>query len=282
MGCASDTYNYGVNPGAITNRPLVSESHNVISRGGEHPRVDRLESVVQSPRKFIRKLTRRPALDPDDEERRREEAVKLAEDYFSVNGLDDVFIDVRVYEPHEQWQRLQSNQAIHPIWKYTGGTLGWLRYSVLPFRAFHTDRYDPFTNTLNLNSDRPIEALFESGLAKEFQKNHRLGVGTYAMMQYIPFVPLYHNAKAGSDVLTFAQVHLDGENSDEVFPLTYSRIGETVVSETLSVVTLSADLPFFTSPLLRIAGRTAGRTTGMSIVKQKQLAENDNLSGDSP
>ena len=275
MGCVSDTYRYGVDPQLGHTQPHVSNVLNPISHGVAHPKVDRFESFVQSPKKLVRKLARRPTIDPADEAHQREEAVDLASDYLAANGLNNVYIDVRVYQPREQWERLKSNSSVRPIWKYTGGTLNWLRYTILPMRAFHSDHYDPFTNTLNLNSTQPAEALYESALAKEFQTHRKLGVGAYALLQYVPFVPLYQNVKASSDVLTFSQHHLDGELSDDLYPLTYSRLGSIAVSETLSVVTLSPNAPIFTGPLLRVAGGTAGRSTGATLARKKDEEENE-------
>ena len=217
-GCVSDSYRYGVGTTLSQTKPLVPESANPISHGVPQPKVDRIENFVQSPKKLFRKIARRPALDPNAEAQQREAATELASEYLAANGLNEIFIDVRVYQPREQWERLKSNQDIKPIWKYTGGTLNWLRYAILPMRAFHSDHYDPFTNTLNLNSTQPTEALYESALAKEYQRHRRLGVGAYAIMQYVPFVPLVHNAKASSDVLTFSEHHLDGELTDELYP----------------------------------------------------------------
>ncbi len=272
-GCISPRYQYGVNPILNRAQPYVVATPNPVSYGGDVPGVDRIESIVQSPKTLFRKITRRPEPDPVVEQRKRKDAVDLASEYLAVNGLNEVYIDIRIYRPREQWQRLRSNPDVGPIWKYTGGTLNWLRYTILPMRAFHSDHYDPFTNTLNLNSTQPIEALYESALAKEYQIHPRLGVGAYAMLQYVPFVPLYHNARASSDVLTFSEHHLQGEWMDELYPLTYSRLGSTLVSEALSVVTISPNAPIFTSPLLRIAGGTAGRAAGTTLVLAKKGEE---------
>ena len=239
------------------------------------PKLDRIEAFVQSPKKLFRKISRRPDLDPTVEARQQEEAVNLAAEYLAANGLDDVHINIRVYQPREQWTRIRSNEDIRPIWKYTGGTLSWLRYTILPMRAFHSDNYDPFTNTLNLNSASSSKALYESALAKEFQRHRRFGVGAYAVLQYVPFVPLYHNARASSDILTYSRHHLEEEFTDELYPLTYSRLGSTAVSEALSVVTLSPNAPILTGPLLRLAGGTVGRSTGTTMAKQQQDDEED-------
>ncbi len=273
-GCVSDSYRYGVDAPLGHTQPYAPDSSNPIAHGVAQPKLDRIEAFVQSPRKLLRKISQRPEPDPTEEARQKEAAAAFAAEYLAANGLNDVQIDIRVYQPREQWAKLRANDDIRPIWKYTGGTLSWLRYSILPMRAFHSDHYDPFTNTLNLNSASSSKALYESALAKEFQRHRRFGVGAYAVLQYVPFVPLYHNAKASSDVLTYSQHHLEGKFSEELYPLSYSRLGSTAVSEALSVVTLSPNAPILTGPLLRLAGSTAGRSTGTTLAK-KHLDNDD-------
>ncbi len=280
LGCASDSYRYGLDNSALPNQPISEESSATLLVGGEKPRIDQIEKIVQTPRRMIRKLFRLPTPDPDEAELQREQAVYLADGYLASNGISDLNIDVRVYDPKLQWQRLKENDQIAPLWKFTGGTVGWLRYTILPMRAFHTDHYDPFTNTLHLNSARPLQALYESSLAKQYRKQRHLGpaeigTGAYAMLQYVPFVPLYHNAKASSDVVTFAHVHLNQDLENEIYPMVYSRLGSTAVSETLSVVSVSPSAPFYTTPLLRVTGGIIGRLTGKAVLLERNRRKNE-------
>ena len=280
VGCASDAYRYGFEKTNLANQPISDVSSATILVGGEKPKVDRIEKIVQTPRRMVRRWFRLPVPDPSEAELQREEAVYLADAYLASNGISDLNIDVRVYDPKLQWQRLKENRQISPLWKFTGGTIGWLRYTILPMRAFHTDHYDPFTNTLHLNSARPLQALYESGLAKEYRQERRLGpldigTGIYAMMQYVPFVPLLHNARASSDVVTFAHVHLNEDLESELYPMVYGRLGSTAVSETLSVVTLSPSAPIYTTPLLRVTGGIAGRLTGKAVLLERNRKKSE-------
>ena len=280
LGCASDSYRYGFDNPNLANQPISEESSATLLVGGEKPRIDQIEKIVQTPRRMIRKLFRLPIPDPDESATQREQALLLADGYLASNGISDLNIDVRVYDPKLQWQRLNENERISPLWKFTGGTIGWLRYTILPMRAFHTDHYDPFTNTLHLNSTRPLQALYESSLAKQYRKQRHLGpakagTGAYGMLQYVPFVPLYHNIKASSDVVTFAHVHLNEDLESELYPMVYSRLGSTVVSETLSVVTVSPSAPFYTTPLLRVSGGIFGRLTGKAVMLERNRRKNE-------
>ena len=205
-----------------------------------------------------------------ENQERLEQGLEFTQHYLAANGLEDVRIDVDVYSPGEQWRRLVQNEEISPFWKYTGGTLNWLRYTVLPHRVFDRNDYDPFTNTLSLSSAKPLQGLYESAMAKEYLKRRNdLGVGSYAMLQAVPFVPLYHCIRASNDLLTYSDVHLDAELDREVYPMAWNRIASTAVSETLSVVTIAPDNTFFLSSLLRVAGGFAGRITGKALADQK-------------
>jgi hypothetical protein len=125
--------------------------------------------------------------------------------------------------------------------------------------VFRSDHFDPFTNTLSLNSDNPARAIIESARVKEFQRERLIGPGAYATLQ---FVPLIHETRAASDALGYSQHHLQGRLLDQLYPLAYARIGTAVVSETLSVFTLSPGTPFLVQPLLIGSGNLAGRSIG--------------------
>ena len=237
------------------------------------PQVDRLEKVFQAPRRITRKLFGTPVPTSESETEQREHAIALASQYLSDNGMDDVRIDVRVYDPGLQWRRLQANSEVSPVWKYTGGVFHWLQYTAIPLRALQTDRFDPFTRTLHLNSTQPLQALVESASAKEYRKRRfigdlELGRGTYAMLQNIPFSPLLHEVRAGSDALTYANLHLSDDEESRLYPAVYSRLGVTTVSEVLSVGTLAPDAPIYAGPLLRVAGRVTGELSGRAIANE--------------
>jgi hypothetical protein len=229
----------------------------------------RLEKIVQWPRESIRKLSGRPALVPEAAVAQRAEAVTQAEEYLLANGLDELFIDVRTYAPREQWQRLRANESLHPVFRYTGGSLSWLRYTLLPRTVFRSDHFDPFTNTLSLNSDDPARAILESARAKEFQRERWMGRGAYAMLQWMPLVPLIHETRSASDALTYSEHHLEGRLQDELYPAAYARVGSTAVSEALSVFSLSPGAPIFARPLLIGSGNLTGRSIGR-LVSQEQ------------
>ena len=232
---------------------------NTVTAGGSHPQVDQFERFVQTPRQLAYAAMNKPTLTEWERQNNWASSVGMAQEYLSQNGLYDVAIDLRNYDPQLQWQRLQQNPRIGPLWKYTGGVVDWTLYTLLPGRALRRDRYSPFTNTLSINSDSPERALYEAASAKEFHQHEWLG--TYAAIQVAPVVPLVHHAKVGSDVLTYSHVTGQDELTRELFPRTYSRMGGAVVSEALFFVPL-ADGNFLVSPAAQLVGRVAGQAAG--------------------
>lgn len=282
-GCIADSYRYGAKrEGSID--PMAKSSHVwPVTYGESSPRLDRLEKLIQMPRQAVREWSGKPPEDPAELMARRIESVAMSQEYLQVNGLDSVYIDVRVYDPREQWRRLKSNDAMHPIFRYTGGSLSWLRYTVVPRRVLRSDHFDPFTNTLSLNSSDPARAILEAAQVKEFYRDRWLGRGTYATLQYVPLVPLVHQARVAGDALTYAEHHLSGRYLDELYPMSYAQMGSTAVSESLSLVTLSPGTPFFTRPLLSGAGRLTGRMAGQWAVREREpkpVDEKTNSKGD--
>jgi hypothetical protein len=268
-GCARQQYQYGLRTSkTISNVPCQCEFENPISVGGEHPVVDRIENFVQAPRRFIRERRQKQepaAIITDDPQ---QAAIDVSSRYLRANGLDDVYIDVRRYEPREQWQRLKDNDRISPVWKYTAGSLNVLTYTLFPRRAFHIDSYSPYTNTLSLNSDRMPNAIFAAAEAKEYRDQRWPGV--YAVLQRAPLVPLIHSANVSTDVLTYVHLNEQQELADQVYPRAYSKIASSAVSEALFFVPLPADLPPLTTPIAKVAGLSIGRATGKAMAERNR------------
>jgi hypothetical protein len=121
--------------------------------------------------------------------------------YLAANELDDVQVLVNTYKPGNQWQRLFKNRSVGAGWRYTLGVLSVSFYTILPGRFFGGDAYNPYTNTIYLYSDIPAIALHEGGHAKDTAG--RVYKGTHAAIYNIPFAPLYYEARASNDALSY-------------------------------------------------------------------------------
>ncbi len=266
IGCARPTYEYGL---AYRRDPKPDlTAMNELTFGGDHPKLDRVESFLRYPINKIRQWIPRKEPVPDPVEERRRSILK-AQEFLVLNELTDVNIDVREYDPAEQWRRLRENDRIHPFWKYTSGTLAHLQYAWLPGRVFHYDSYNPYTNTLNINSSMPSMALYEAAEAKIIRG--RRYPGTYLAACYLPIVPLVKDARIASDVLSYARVREEWELERQLYPQIYSALGADLVSQATSLVPAASYMPFYYKPLLSLAGRAAGGATGKAVVREREM-----------
>lgn len=122
-------------------------------------------------------------------------------DYIEKNDLGDVQVLVNTYKPGTQWSRLFKNREVAAGWRFTLGIISTSIYTIIPGRFFGGDHYNPYTNTISIYSDDPAIALHEAGHAKDF--NGRKYKGLNAALYSLPGAPLYYEAVATSDALTY-------------------------------------------------------------------------------
>ena len=271
--CASDTYRFG-NPNHPFRSQVSALSFNSTSQpievtfGGEHPRLDKLEKVVHYPAKKFKQWFGKPREPQPSDDSLREEAIAKSQEYLVLNQLEDVKIDVREYNPAEQWRRMVQNKSIHPFWKYTTGTLQHVEYCLAPGRVLHRDGYNVFTNTLSINSTQPEQSLYASATAKYLRsKSHP---GLFSTACHLPFVPLYRDYHVANDVLSYARFREDWKTEQLLYPQIYGSFGGDLVSQATSLVPSFAYLPFYVKPVLTMGGRISGDTAGKMVLKQRQ------------
>ncbi len=271
-GCIQKSYRYG-----IVNQDLLAtlpRTPNLITIGGDHPRIDSIERAVQYPKKVFRKWFS-PTMPEPDPSALRLQAVQSATDYLDDNGLQGVFVDVREYNPDEQWNRLVNNQRVSPFWKYTGGALYHLGYCVLPGRAIGMDSFNGFTNTLSINSTSSSNSLLRAGYVKKLYDQRY--PGTYIAANWLPILPLVRDTSVASDVLTYARMKQNWPIEKELLPQVYSQLGGDTVSQATSLIPGVAYLPFYFKPVLTVAGSAAGGATGTIVAKQREKRLSERL-----
>ncbi len=133
------------------------------------------------------------------------ETERVVRNYLTVNELPHVKVRLNQYAPGDELLRTIRNRSVGAGWRYTLGMVSWLQYTVLPGRFFGGDHYNPYANSINLYSDIPAIAVHEGGHAKDF--TGRKWKGTYAFTYQIPFVNLYHEARASNDALGYLREH---------------------------------------------------------------------------
>ncbi len=152
-----------------------------------------------------------------------EQTVTEVTNYLEHSQLSDTLVRVNQYAPISEWQRLVNNRNISPGWKYTVGSLKWLKYTVVPGRLFGKDDYNPYTNSLSLYSDMPTLGLAEAAYAKDVETREL--PGTYAAVQELPVVALWHETLATNEVINYVSIHGSSEQTNKIRHDLYARYG---------------------------------------------------------
>ena len=224
---------------------LPGASHIQVEYGTPRPVIDGAGWVLGIPRKVLqwdRRALNHAVSDT---------TVTEVASYLQHNQLEDTVVRVNQYAPRKEWQRLVSNCSISPGWRYTVGSLKWLKYTFIPGRLFGQDEYNPYTNSLSIYSDMPMLGLAEAAYAKDVHS--RTHPGTYAAVQELPLVALWHETLATNEVFNYVSIHGSTEQIQKVRHDLYARYG----LETAGVV--SQVLPDGSS-LFAIVGAVSGHT----------------------
>lgn len=194
--CASNSYHYGTGEHGDSNA-LAPPMQRQILMGAPHKFLDASDWIW--PGSLLAKLFlwNRNI----DSHEISAETIAEMEEYIDKNDLGDVQILVNTYKPGTQWRRLFRNKEVGAGWRYTFGILSASIYAILPGRFFGGDHYNPYTNTISIYSNNAAVALHEAGHAKDF--NSRKLKGTHAALYSLPGAPLYYEAVASNDTLSY-------------------------------------------------------------------------------
>ena len=270
LGCStSKPYRYGrTNESKM---PYQTAIASIKDGRTNHPRLDMLENQLYGPIDALRARLSRSNWTRQTLAEQREIAASQAIFYLSQNDLSDVHIAWREYDPSDQWRRLWDNQDIHPIWKYTDGSMRIIASTILPERVFRLDRYNPHTKTLYLNSADASRAVYAAATAKDFLGHPWPGL--YAVSRYVPIVPAYQHGRIAQDAITYAQNQDNWELERRMYPTAYSRVGGSLLSEVYGIAPGTSGMPFFIGPVMSLTGRLIGRGVGRWHANQRQRTE---------
>lgn len=255
-GCAQTPYRYG----RFTTPPLgentLDQGPISVARGTPHKRLDRIRNLVEWPSRFFMKTPKRDSYAPLPN---TEESVLR---YLDENDLRDVYVDFNYYDPAERWRRLRDNQRIAPGWKYTAGTLVWLGYTILPGRAWGYDSYDPFSNSVQVNSDQQPFALAEAAYAKDVHARNM--PGAYSALTSVVGFSAWRRAIGVNDVVGYAREQRNWELEKDSIQQLYPLLGA-------EIATLGA---WSGDPLIDIAIGAGGGAVGYGV-GQREIARRE-------
>jgi len=217
-----------------------------VERGQDRPVVDGVGWVFGIPSKIL--LWDRRALNHNVSDA----TVAEVTEYLDRNHLHHTVVRVNQYVPLQEWKRLTQNRNIAPGWRYSVGTLKWVKYTLVPGRLFGKDEYNPYTNSLYLYSDMPTLGLSEAAYAKDVSTRER--PGTYAAAQELPLVSLWHETLATGEVERYVRIHGSSEDMNKIRHDLYARYGMEIAG---SATQLLPD----GSGLFAILGAVGGHAT---------------------
>lgn len=220
-GCVTAPYRHWNSVDHPPPPQLLAINDPQIERGAKYPIIDGIGWVIGIPDKIIlwdrRVSNHHVSADT-------EEAIAR---YLAENDLPAVKVRLNEYHPWDEWRRLVANKRVGWGWRYSLGTLSCLGYTVFPGRIWGGDNYNPFTNTVSIYSDVPAIGLHEGGHAKDFSR--RRYPGTYAAAYVlVPGAPLWHEAVATNDALSYLHEHGTAEEQREGYRLLYPAYGTYV------------------------------------------------------
>jgi hypothetical protein len=257
-GCASDSYRFGrFRPADAGPAPEVQ-----VAYGRPNKTLDRLGRIVGWPSRILpfNKKVNNHEIGPDTLDK-----LKI---YLVENDLSDVYVCINRYNPKEQWRLLRANRRIGAGWRYSVGLLSLASYTLLPSRIFGGDEYNPYTNTLELCSDVPVVVLQEAAYAKDVH-DRRLP-GTYAALNELPLISLWHEIRNASDVLTYARMENDWPLERDTYHTLYPLVG----AQTFSVGAIRATA-WWQGPALSAGGALCGHAVGRTIAARRAPDEDD-------
>lgn len=197
-----------------------------------------------------------------------ETEVKLVE-FLDENELQDVLVRVNQYDPLGEWKRLGSNRKLGAGWRYTLGTLNMIKYTLLPGRLWGDDWYNPYTDTINLYSDLAPLALSEAAYAKDVRERNY--PGSYAAVQELPIVGMWHETVASRDVLEFVESRGTEDDREETYRILYPDYGGSWGGQAASFL-----------PWGSVFGRLAGAAVGHAANGVRSVVGSDKQPGSSP
>jgi hypothetical protein len=253
-GCASGPYQFGRGwpDGLASCSPQDAPPQLEIAEGRPNRFVDSVGWVIGIPGKLLLwdRRVNNHCITP--------ETTEAIARYAEQNHLNDACLRINQYAPGDEWVRLTTNREVGAGWRYTLGTLSLVGYTLFPGRLLGGDRYNPYTNSVYIYSDVPALALESAAYAKDV--HDREYPGTYAAVNQLPVVSLWHDTVNTKDALGYLQATGNQEQQAEGIKILYPYYGAQMGGAVASVVGAGILFP--------IGGAIVGHLSGATQTPQ--------------
>lgn len=190
--------------------------------------------------------------------------------YIAANDLKNVKVRLNQYRPGGEWKRLFKNKSVGAGWRYTLGILSTVYYTIFPGRFFGGDNYNPYTHTINIYSDIPAVALHEGGHAKDFTRSTYKG--TYAFFTALPLVPLYSEAIATNDAVSYLRAERDFQGEKGAYNILYPAYGTHLGG---NAAVFFPKYRFLISAAAAVTGHIVGRIRSGTLDPEDQVPSDE-------
>ncbi|MFK7770387.1 MAG: hypothetical protein AB8B55_24470 [Mariniblastus sp.] len=187
-----------------------------------------------------------------------QDAVARSVDYLAKNGMDDVKVRVNQYSPADELRRLRSNKTVSRPMRYTMGLASVARDAILPPALTQTDSFNPYTNTLNINSGNALIAVEQAAIGKDIRD--RKIPSLYLLSKNLPGGEIPAIVRTKTEVVDYYSKY--GTPSEQklarqvMLPRMTSQIGGEI-----------GDLIPGTQAGLSLAGRAVGAVVGKVMLR---------------
>ncbi len=243
-GCAHDqaTTSRCVFSGQPQSSPENSTSALDVRYGRPNQVLDSAGWLFGVPRKLL--LWDRRVDNHDVSDQTTESVATFAE----MHQLDGLCARINEYDPIDEFSRLRTNTTVAPGWRYPMGTMSVIGYTLIPGRIIGRDQYNPYTNSVYVYSDVPALAVEATAYAKDVRS--RTLPGTYAAVNHLPFVSIWHESVNVRDAVAFVEQHGKAEERVDGLRVLHANYGSTIAVATGA------------GPIAQIGGAVAGQMTG--------------------
>ena len=193
--------------------------------------------------------------------------LRIMNDYLEDNDLKALNIEFQTESPKEDWHRLEANAAINPLLKYSLGSLDWLSNAITKPSFWGRNYYDPYTNTMHINSNNNLEIMAEMSYAKIIQRQSYPGL--YALGSKLPFISFWAQKQKTNEMIAYAKSKQDWELEKATIRKMYPGMLNGSSKDIGRVAGLFFG-PFYLRPAISVGGVLVGYTIAEWEIAQRE------------
>ena len=193
--------------------------------------------------------------------------IRIMNDYLEDNELEALNIEFQTETPKDDWARLEANTSINPLIKYSLGSAYWLGNAITKPSVWGRNYYDPYTNTMHINSNNNLEIMAEMSYAKIIQRQSYPGL--YALGSKLPFISFWAQKQKTNEMIAYAKSKQDWELEKATIRKMYPGMLNGSSKDIGRVAGLFFG-PFYLRPAISVGGVLVGYTIAEWEIAQRE------------